>query len=134
MKKDIKIPDVTDVYIAAVLEQDKDKEDAWYVYFINNLNQMVEGVMVTSKGYLNENGKDVKSSTLRHAIGNVPPKTVAKIELIAPEVFEIFNEYWVTFFKDNRVMEKKFVFGPHTINKEFTETLPVVNAKGILVK
>ena len=135
MKKDIKIPSVTNIYVAAVLEQNKDQDDSWYIYLINNKNEMIEGVMITSRGYLSsEKGQEIVSSKLRHRIGNVPYKTAVKIELISPDVFEIFNEYWVTFFENNRIMEKKFTFGPHTIDKEFLEPLVVMDAKGILVK
>ena len=91
--------------------------------------------MITSRGYdQTKKGLEVVSSTLRHKMGDIPFKTAVKVEMIAPEVFEIYNEYWVTFFHENRLMEKKFTFGPYTIDKEFVEDLPVIGQKGILVK
>ena len=134
MKKDIEIREVKDVYIAAVLEK-VENEDNWYVYFINDLDIMIEGVMISSKGYMPaDKGIEVKSTTFRHKIGNLPAKTAVKVEMISSEVFEIYNEYWVSFFQNNKVMEKKFTFGPYTIDKDFLDKIPVMPQKGILVK
>lgn len=134
MKKDIEIPEVKNVYIAAVLEQNENEEDVWMVYLINDLAVMIEGAMITSKGHADMEGKDIRTASMRHRIGNVPYKTAVKVELIDSQVFEIFNEYWVTFFQEGTLMEKKFTFGPYTIDKAFVESLPVIGQKGILVK
>ena len=134
MKKDIEIKEVKDVYIAAVLEQSENKEDAWLIYLINDLGVMIEGVMISSKGHEDMEGKVLRTAIMRHRIGNVPFKTAVKVEFIDSQVFGIFNEYWVSFFLEGKVMEKKFTFGPHTIDKGFLEDLPVLTQKGILVK
>lgn len=134
MKKDIDIPEVQGVYIAAVLELNENQEESWMVYLINDLDMMIEGVMITSKGHEDMESKVLRTASMRHRIGNTPFKTAVKVELIDPQVFEIFNEYWVTFFQDGKVMEKKFTFGPYTIDKEFLEDLPVMGQKGIIVK
>jgi len=135
MKKDIEVQEVTDVYVAAVLEHGEDQDGTWYIYFINDKDDMLESMMITSCGYLfTENGKEMVSSTFRHKVGVVPSKTAIKIEVIDSQVFEIYNEYWVTFFNENRLMDRKFIFGPHTIDKNFLETLPVLKEKGILIR
>lgn len=132
MKKDITIPEVKNVHVAAVKENDL-QESGWNVYIINNLNELIEGVMVTSKGYSDKVEDGVKTSVMRHVIGNLPAKTAAKIEPISETVFEINNEYWVTFFQGNKLMEKKFVFGAHTITPVLEEDVPVMNVKGVVV-
>ena len=130
MKKDITIPEVKDVHIAAIPSENSEKDGLWDVYIINNKNEMIEGVMITSRGY----GDDqVKTSVMRHVIGNNPAKTAARIEPISKQVFGINNEYWVTFFSDQRLMEKKYIFGAHTIVKELLEDVPVLNSKGVVV-
>ena len=134
MKKDIKIPEVKDVHVAAIKEQLTDGSEGWNVHIVNNQNQMIEGVMVTAKGYSDHpNGAQVKTSVMRHVIGNIPAKTAAKIEMISPEVFEINNEYWITFFEGTKLMEKKYIFGAHTITQELEEDVPVMNVKGVVV-
>ncbi len=134
MKKDINIPVVQGIYIAAVLEFNNKQEGSWVIYLINDLEVMIEGVMITSKGHEDMEGKVLRTASMRHRIGNLPFKTAVKVEMIDSQVFEIFNEYWVTFFQENKVMEKKFTFGPHTIDKEFLEELPVMNQKGVIIK
>jgi len=134
MKKDIKIPEVKNVHVAAIKETHTDGTQGWNVYIVNNRNDLIEGVMVTSKGYFTkESGEQVKTSVMRHVIGNVPAKTAAKIEPITEEVFEINNEYWITFFADNKLMEKKYIFGAHTITPALEEDVPVMNVKGVVV-
>lgn len=133
MKKDIQIPEVKNVHVAAVRDRDNN-QDVWNVFIINDQNQMIEGVMVTSKGYLSqENGEEIKTSVMRHMVGNVPAKTAAKIELINDEVFHLNNEYWVTFFEGNTLLEKKYIFGSHVIDEALFEDVPVLNKKGVIV-
>ncbi len=135
MKKDIEIQEVKDVYIAAILEQDENQNEAWYIHLINDKTEVLEAVMITSSGYLHtEKGKEVVSSTFRHKIGDLNSKTTVKIEMIDAQVFEIYNEYWVTFFYENKLMERKFIFGPYTIDKNFLEAVPLLKNKGILVR
>ncbi|UTW65418.1 hypothetical protein KFE94_12225 [bacterium SCSIO 12643] len=134
MKKDIQIPEVKNVYVAAVNEVNEYDEQVWNVYIINDQNEMIEGVMVTSKGYLVQPGKqNTNTSVLRHVIGNIPAKTAAKIEPITPEVFHLNNEYWVTFFSGNQLMEKKYVFGAYTITEELMEYVPVLEKKAVVI-
>jgi hypothetical protein len=40
----------------------------------------------------------------------------------------------VTFFEENTLKDRKFIFGPHTIEAAFQEDLPVVKDKGIIVR
>jgi hypothetical protein len=134
MRKDIDIPVVKDVFVAAVFEKNAHNEDVWNIYLLNNKTEPIEAVMVSSKGYSDLEGKDLRTAIMRHSIGNLPGKTAAVIERIDKQVFEIYNEFWVTFFENERVMDRKFIFGPHTIDNRFSETLPLLPTKGILVK
>jgi hypothetical protein len=135
MKKDIIIPEVKEVYVAVVKEKFPDRTEGWTVYLVNNRNEMIDGVMITSKGYSDHpNGSQIKTSVMRHVIGNVPAKTAAKVEPITDEVFKLNNEYWVTFFEGNKLMEKKFIFGAYTITEALMEHVPVMDVPGVLIK
>ena len=90
--------------------------------------------MVTSKGYNDIEGKDLRTATMRYPLGDILAKTAVVIEQIDPQVFEIYNEFWVTFFEDGRLLERKFIFGPFTIDANFLEPIPVISQKGIPVK
>lgn len=134
MKKDITVPEVKNVHIAVVKQTNKQGEHEWNAYIINNQNEMIEGVMITSKGYETEgNQKIIRTSVLRHVIGNLPAKTAAKIELVNEQVFVMNNEYWVTFFENNQLMEKKYTFMAHVICDELLEDLPVMSDKGVII-
>jgi len=135
MKKDILIPEVKNVFVAAVLITDDTGDQQWWIHLINDNTSPLENIMIQSRGYSNLDTKSgVKTATLRKVIKVLPAKSAAKLEPIIPEVFHLFNEYWVTFFEENTLKDRKFIFGPHTIEAVFKEDLPVLKDKGILVR
>lgn len=135
MKKDILIPEVKNVYLAAVLMTNDTGDQQWWIHLINDSTSPLENVMIQSRGYSDLDTKSgVKTATLRKVINLLPAKSAAKLEPIMPEVFHLFNEYWVTFFEDNTLKDRKFIFGPYTIEAAIKEDLPVLKDKGILVR
>jgi hypothetical protein len=135
MKKDINPSQVKDVAIAIVKEQNELAEDIWNVYLINLKGVTLEQVIVSSKGYLKlENGEETKTSILRHGLGDVEAKSFALIEPIMEDLFHIHNEYWLTYFHNNELLDKKYIFLAETIKKENFTTIPLIEKKGILIK
>jgi hypothetical protein len=128
MKKDISIPKVKDVYIAAVNAQSQDKSVEWAVYLINDTGEDLETVIVVSEGY----SETKKTSTLRKSIEKLPQKSYAKIELLQEELFEFTNKFKVSYFIGNVLYDKTFVFKPNTISSENLVSLPLIEHKGIL--
>ncbi|MDP5229501.1 MAG: hypothetical protein NWQ38_03845, partial [Cellulophaga sp.] len=115
MKKDIEIPIAKDIDIAAVYEYNEDEGvKVWNAYIINNGTLLLDMLMVVSKGY---NGEQ-KTSTMRHNLGVLEAKSFRKVELLQEAIFTLNNEFFVTFFADNKLYEKKFVFKKDTINEE----------------
>ena len=83
MKKDIIIPEVENVFLAAVQEWSDDfMEKVWYVYLVNDSDFLIESVMVVSKAFGTIDGEMKKTSLLRHAFVEVPAVSVVKIEMI----------------------------------------------------
>jgi len=134
MKKDILPPEVKDVAVAVVREQNELSQDEWNVYLINLKTQDIEGVLVSSQGYGIYNEEEVKTSTLRHALGTVESKNFAKIEPIAETVFGLNNEYWVSFFIGQVMYDKRYIFLPETIKEENFVLIPYINKKGVMIK
>ena len=66
MLKDIPQLVVEDIAMAIVPETNKEVAKEWNVYLLNLKNELIESVLVTSKGYGYKNGEQVKTSTLRH--------------------------------------------------------------------
>lgn len=131
MKKDIEIPYATQVYVAIVQEWNKDfLSKDWNAYLINDRTSPIEMAIVVSKGY----DADRKTSTMRHGLGTIEAKDFVKIELLQEEVLSLTNEFYLTFFAENKLYERKFVFEKHSINTKNTTLLPVMNKEGVLLK
>lgn len=134
MKKDIELPEVVDVHVAAVKEINEELEEEWNIYLINLQQRPLRNVLISSMGYkVDPNGGREKTSTLRHFYEEIPAKSSKKVEPIMENLFHLNNEYFVTFYTPDGLHEKKFIFLPETISeKNFTE-IPVLNLKGVLI-
>lgn len=131
MKKDIEIPVAKDVYVALVHEWNEEfLGKDWNAYIINNRSSLIEMAMVVSKGYDNEK----KTSTMRHAIPVVAAKSFAKIEVVQEEVLALNNEFFLTFYADNKLYEKRFLFEKNSVNESSLVTIPLIEKEGIFAK
>ncbi|WP_335966239.1 hypothetical protein [Galbibacter sp. PAP.153] len=129
MKKDIEIPVAENVYVAAVQEWDEKRlSRTWYAYLINNRETSLVATIVVSKGY----GSDVITSTMRHGFGLMEAKSYRKIEILQEEVFKLKNEFFLTFFDDNKLYERKFVFEEYQISEVNKEVIPLITEEGVL--
>ena len=129
MKKDIQIPEVTNVEIAVVYEyNDIYKTDDWNVYIINNKNVDLEMIVIVTQGF-----SDTKITSLfRKKIDVLPANSFAKIELIQPELFALNNRFQVTFFEENTLFEKTYLFKENTIKEGALRTITALKKRGIL--
>jgi hypothetical protein len=128
MIKDIPKPEVQNVWLVVAKEND----DAWNVYLINRNDQQLHTVMVTSKGYGKQKGKDQKTSVLRHMIPQLEANEYALIEPLDASVFHLNNEYWVSYFIDKQVYDKKYIFVPESIKEENLIYIKELDKKGVL--
>lgn len=129
MLKDIPNTKVENVAIAVIHEG----ED-WNVYLINLSETDLKNVLVSSKGYItHEDGSQTKTSELRHALGDVSAKSYAKVEPIIENVFGLHNQYWVSFFANEEMLDKKYIFLAETIKKENFVNIPIINKKGVMI-
>ncbi len=134
MLKDIPQLVVEKIVVAIVQERDEDENLIWNVYLINLYNEEIYGVLVSSKGYGKFEGREVKTSVLRHLIGTVETKEYAKIEPLMDDLLGLNNEYWVSFYKDKLLYDKKYVFLPDSVREENLTMIPVLNKKGIMIQ
>ncbi len=134
MKKDIEFPKVTDVAVAIVSEKNELNQEEWNVYLLNLKDEPIEGVLVSSRGYGELNQEKRNTSELRHFLNVINKKSFAKIEPIIEEVFGLNNEYWVSFYHDKKMYDKKFIFLPESITKNNLISVPLINKKGVLIK
>ncbi|WP_291959694.1 hypothetical protein [Maribacter sp.] len=131
MKKDIEIPIVKDVYVAMIREWNEEFLDKdWNAYIINDKDTPIEMTIAVSKGY----DGDRKTSTMRHGIGDIPPKSFKKIEVVQEDVLALNNEFFVTFFADNKLFEKRFLFEKNTVRETNLTQILLIEKEGILAK
>jgi len=133
MKKDIEIPEVSDVFMAVVYEyNDEFQCDDWNAYIINNKEVDLEMVLIVSKGY--DEDKLIETAVLRHKIEKLPANSFAKVELLQEDVLKLTNFFNVTFFENNQMLDKRYVFEKGTIKEGGLRMIPMLNKRGILVK
>ncbi|WP_435261043.1 hypothetical protein [Tenacibaculum sp. nBUS_03] len=129
MKKDIQIPEVSDIEMAIVLEQNEvHKTDDWNVYIINKKNIAIEMVVIVSQGF----SETKTTSVFRKKIELLPSNSIAKVELIQPELFALDNRFQVSFFENNKLQEKTFTFKKNTIKESSLSIIQPFNKKGVL--
>jgi hypothetical protein len=129
MKKDIQIPEVKNVHLAVVFEyNDIYKTDDWNVYVINNKNTDLEMMVIVSQGF----SETKTTSVLRKKITLLPANSFAKIELIQPDLFKLNNRFQVSFFEENTLYEKTFIFKQNTIKEGVLRMIPEIKKRGIL--
>jgi hypothetical protein len=133
MNKDILHPLVEGISIAVVLENEDPESRTWKVYLINQRDEAIDTVLIASTGYGTLDGKEVKTSTLRHALGTLAAHSAAAVEIIDEAVFGLANEYWLSYYMHNNLYDKKFVFMPESIVESNLIRIPVVNKPGVLI-
>jgi hypothetical protein len=134
MIKDLPENNVTDIAVAVALEGETAESKIWHVYLINLKKEPIENVLITSKGYGEKNGEQVKTSTLRHMFPVVPGNSFKQIEMIDEQTFGLNNEYWLSYYIGNQIYDKKFIFLPESIIDANFIKLPVVNKPGVMIK
>lgn len=131
MRKDIDIPEVKDVYVAAVLEFNKNfNTNDWYAYLINDGELPLETVLIVSQGY---DEKDL-TAPMRHSIELVPAKGYARIEFLEESILRLDNFFTITYFIGDTLYDKRFELPAHAIMVDNCVDLPVMQQKGVLAR
>ena len=131
MRKDIKIPKVKDVYVAAVREYNKDfRTHDWNMYIINDGNEPLETVLIVSEG---RDDKNI-TSRMRHSLKLLPPKSYAKIEFLEDSVLPLNNYFNITYFMGDTLYDKQFELPANSALEDNAVRLPVMDARGVLAR
>lgn len=131
MRKDIKIPKVKDVYVAAVLEYNKDfRTHDWNVYIINDGDEPLDTVLIVSEG---KDDRDI-TSRMRHSLKLLPVKSYAKIEFLEDSVLKLDNYFSITYFIGDTLYDKQFELPANSALEDNAVELPVMDTKGVLAR
>uniref|UniRef100_UPI00404B3181 hypothetical protein n=1 Tax=Fluviicola sp. TaxID=1917219 RepID=UPI00404B3181 len=126
---------VENVKMVVVPEKNEEGATQHYVYLLNLRDDIMEGIIITSKGFgVDETtGEKITTSMLRHSLEVLLPDEAAKIEPIMEDVFKLTNEFLISFWVEDTMYDKKFIFLPETINEKNYVTIPKMGGKGIVV-
>ena len=129
MRKDIKFPKVEGVSLA-IARQRNEAANAYeyHVYIINENDFAINNVIVNSSGY----NDTQKTSTLRHYLEVLEPHAVAKVELINTDLFALVNQFWVSYYREKKVYDKKFLFMPESITEENFQYVEALDKEAVL--
>lgn len=134
MKEDIERPKVINVGVAIVKERNETNEWEWNAYIFNLRAEGITNVLISSKGYGEQQGEKKDTTVLRHFIENVDSLDFKIIEPVIPDVFELTNEYWVSFYVDGVIHDKKFVFVKGSITEDNMIDMPFMHSKGVMIR
>lgn len=132
MKEDIEKPKVENVTVAIIREINELNAQEWHVHLLNQNSFPIENVMVTSKGYGDHEGEKRQTSTLRHYLELLDGFSAFLIEPIQPEVFGLNNEYWVSYFFEGKMFDKKFIFLPDSIHEDNLHYIKMLDKSGVV--
>lgn len=136
MKEYLKSNPAEGVGVAIVLDVNEENAEQHYVFLINERNDDLNGCMVVSRGY-GENlksGEKIETSVLRHVVDKLPANSFVKIEPIMPDLFGLNNEYWVSFWIEDVMYDKRYIFLPESIKEENLVAIPIMQKKGVLIR
>ena len=114
----------------AIGRQRNEAAEGWEyrVYLINENDFPITNVIVNSSGY----NDTQKTSTLRHYLEVLEPHSAAKIELINSDLFALVNQFWVSYYREKKVYDKKFLFMPESITEENFQYIEALDTEGVL--
>lgn len=132
MKRDIPFHKVKDLAIAIVPRQNED--DLWDCYLLNLDKKPIRNVLVSSKGYGKLEGERKKTTTLRHFFEKIEGECAEKIEPIQPQLFDLTNEFWVSFVQEDYMYDKKYVFVKGSISDDYFTRIPFLDRSGVMIR
>lgn len=131
MKKDILNPKVEDLIVAIIPTEDP---NFYEVFLINLKDEELKNILITSKGYGERDEQKVETTILRYYVENIPGLDFVKIELISNEVFDLTNEYWISFTWMGHMYDKKYLFVNGSIIEENFTPVPFIGRRGVMIR
>lgn len=133
MLKDIEINNNANVGVAIVKELNEDLETVWNVFVVNLGDEIISNVFVTCKGYGTINGEPKETSVMRYFLDDIEPQTAVKAEPINPELFQLNNEYFLVFYQNGNMIDKKITFKENSITEESLVQVTLLDRMGVLI-
>lgn len=128
MKKDIQVQPVKDIELAIIREYNPTADvNEWHAYVINNKTVDIEMLIMVSKGY----SETQKTATMRRQLDLLPSMSSAKMEYIPEDLFDLENQFQVSFFEGGKIHEITFILEKGSISSEALQKISYINKMGI---
>ena len=135
MKKDIPELKVEDLaLVIAPRSDDAQHEELWETFLINLKEEAIQNVMISSWGYGELDGREMKTTTLRHFFEQVGPLSVHPIEPILTKAFSLTNEYWVSYTFEGQMYDKRYIFVVGSMEPTNFTPIPFLNRRGVMIR
>ncbi|MEM9837045.1 MAG: hypothetical protein AAF828_11115 [Bacteroidota bacterium] len=134
MKKDIVTLAVEQVAVVATPRTGDAAEQLWDIHLVNEGDEIMENVLVSSRGFGELDGREKTTTTLRYFFQEIPPKSSVVVEPIQPALFAIDNEYWVSFNQKGHMLDRKYLFPAKSIDANKLDFQSIINLAGISAK
>ncbi len=136
MKKDIPNHKLVDAAMAIVPRTNpiEGEEELWDVHFLNLKEESIQNVLISSYGFGTIDEKEVKTTKLRHFFEEVGGMQWIKIEPISTRVFDLTNEFWVSYQYNGYMYDKKYIFVRGSISDMNFTTIPFLNKSGVMIR
>ena len=131
MKEDIIFPEVKGVMLA-VARKMVEQTYQWHAYIINTNEFDLNNLLIVSKGYSAPQAPKQNTSVLRHSIEKLESQSYAMIEPLDPQVFKLFNEFWISYYYDQQMYDKRFIFTPDSIHEDHLVNIEALELEGVL--
>lgn len=131
MLKDIPQLEIDAKEIMVALTPSTKGDDIWDCHLINMGDNTYENILISSKGYGEVDGEYKSTTSFRHFVESLAPKTSQVIEVMPNELFDLTNEFWVSCNMAENRYDKKFYFKQGEITTDKFVTIPVLNTQGI---
>lgn len=137
MKQDISFDPVEGVSVAILPAADSaltpEGQPLWQVYLLNHNSFPLQNVIINANGYGEQaDGEKVKTSTLRYVFEEIPPRTAVPVEPIDSGLFHLNNQYWVSYYREAQIFDKKYIFVPDSIVPDNFTHIALLDREGVL--
>lgn len=134
MKSDIKFREVDGVAVAVVPDFGDQAVPVYESHLLNLKEDPITNVFIRASGKgLNEK-EGVKTATMRKLVEEIPPQSSIKVDIFEREAADLLNEYWISFWYNNYLYDRKYTFAPGSISEDHYIFLPILERVGVIME
>jgi len=132
MRSDIKFKEVEGVAIAVIPDFGDQAVPIYESYLVNQKDEPIKNVFIRASGEGVADNEGIKTATMRKLVEEIPPKSYVQIDMFERAAADLFNEYWISFWYDDYLYEKRYLFAPGMIDEDNFIFVPILEKVGVM--